>query len=159
MSTDTDSKIRQAFERLMLGRAEISDGTLTVSNICTEAGVSRASYYRSPQAAAIKTLLEAPLTQRPEAEDLREQVKQLTRTDRQLRAEHAAEIRDLRDTIKTYANQIQVLALLTAQLQGDNERLRSSVADSDNGITQLNAARARGRASDETRPSKRAKTS
>ena len=147
MSTDTDTKIHEAFERLMLGRAEITDGTLTVSNVCTEAGVSRASYYRSPQAATIKALLEAPRTQRPEADRLREQVQQLTRTDRQLRAKHASEIRGLRDTIKTYANQIQMLTLLTAQLQGDNERLRSSVTHADDGITQINTARARGRAS------------
>ncbi|MFJ6216736.1 hypothetical protein ACIQGZ_25910 [Streptomyces sp. NPDC092296] len=32
---------------------EITDGTVTVVNICTEAGISRASYYRSPVAAAV----------------------------------------------------------------------------------------------------------
>ncbi len=141
MSTDTDSKIRQAFERLMLGRPEISDGTLTVSNICTEAGVSRASYYRSAQAGAIKALLKAPRTQRPETDELREQIKQLTRAERQMRAEHAAEVRDLRDTIKTYANQIQVLALRTAQLESDNQRLHNGAAHALDGITPINAHR------------------
>lgn len=142
MSTDTDSKIRQAFERLMLGRPEISDGTLTVSNICTEAGVSRASYYRSAQAGAIKALLKAPRTQRPETDELREQIKQLTRAERQMRAEHAAEVRDLRDTIKTYANQIQVLALRTAQLESDNQRLHNGdTAHALDGITPINAHR------------------
>lgn len=102
MTSDTDSKIQHAFERLMLGRPEITDGTLTVSNICTEAGVSRASYYRSPQAALIKKLLDTPKTQRPETEDLRAQVKQLAKTERQLRTEHAAQVRELRATIKTY---------------------------------------------------------
>ena len=137
MSTDTDTKIHEAFERLMLGRAEITDGTLSVSSICTEAGVSRASYYRSPQAAAIKELLDAPSTQRPQIEDLRARVKQLTRTERQLRADHAGEIRELRETIKTYANQIQMLALRAGQLDDDNERLRDSLAEPGGNVTPL----------------------
>jgi hypothetical protein len=139
MSTDTDSKIQHAFERLMLGRPEITDGTITVSNICTEAGVSRASYYRSPQAAAIKQLLDTPRPERPEIEDLRAQVKQQTKTERQLRAGHAAETRELRHTIKTYANQIQVLALRYAKLQDDNQRLRGSLAATNNNITPLSS--------------------
>jgi hypothetical protein len=141
MSIETDSKIRQAFERLMLGRPEITDGALTVSNLCTEAGVSRASYYRSPQAAIIKEVLDTPQIQRPEIEDLRARVKQLTKTERQLRAEHAGEVRDLRDTIKTYANQIQALALLAGQLADDNERLRNSIPHTGGSITHLDTDR------------------
>lgn len=141
MSTDTDSKIQQAFERLMLGRPEITDGSLSVSNICTEAGLSRASYYRSPQAAAIKALLDTPQTGRPEIEDLREQVKALTRTERQLRAEHAGEVRELRDTVKTYANQIQTLALRSKQLEDDKERLRRSLEHAAGNITPLDIGR------------------
>ena len=139
MSTDTDTKIHEAFERLMLGRAEITDGTLSVSSICTEAGVSRASYYRSAQAASIKELLDTPSTQRPEIEDLRAQVKQLSKTERQLRAEHAGEIRDLRETIKTYANQIQMLTLRAGQLDDDNQRLRDSLAEPGGSVTLLSA--------------------
>jgi FtsZ-binding cell division protein ZapB len=142
MSTDTDTKIQQAFERLMLGRPEITDGTLTISNICAEAGVSRASYYRSPQAVTIKRALDTPQTPRPEIEDLRAQLTQLNKTERELRSQHAAEIRELRDTIKTYANQIQSLALGNAQLQEDNQRLRSLPPPGDN-ITPLNTARHR----------------
>ncbi len=137
MSNDTDTKIRQAFERLTVGRAEITDGALTVSNICIEAGVSRASYYRSGQAAAIKALLDTPPTQRPEIENLREQVKDLNKTERTLRAEHAAETRELRDTAKTYANQIQALALHVSQLSDDNRRLRESLERVPDNITQL----------------------
>jgi hypothetical protein len=140
MTTDTDSNIHDAFERLMLGRAEITDGTLTVSNICTEAGVSRVSYYRSPQAAAIKELLDAPRTQRPEVDDLRTQVKQLTRTERQLRAEHAGEVRDLRETVRTYANQIRVLALHADQLKRESEQLRNDLARPGGNVTPLSAA-------------------
>ncbi len=137
MSTDIDNRIHQAFERLMLGRPEITDGALSVSNICAEAGVSRASYYRSPHAAAIKRRLDTPQTQRPEIEDLRAQVKELNRTERRLRAEHATDVRELRDTIKTYANQIQVLALHAAQLEDDNQRLRTSLEHAADNVTPL----------------------
>jgi AcrR family transcriptional regulator len=141
MTSDTDARIQEAFERLMLGRPEITDGALTISNICAEAGVSRASYYRSSRAAAIKRLLDAPQTQRPEVEDLRDQVKQLKKADRQLRADHAAEVRELRETVKVYANQIQVLALHAAQLRDDNYRLHTSLAKTDDRITLLDSRR------------------
>ena len=52
-----DHAIMTAFVRLMQGRPELTDGAVTVTNICAEAGVSRASYYRSPVAPIIKTLL------------------------------------------------------------------------------------------------------
>lgn len=93
----------------MLGRAEITDGTLTVTNICTESGVSRASHYRSPFAAAIKEILHAPQPRRLELDELRHQVKHLKKTERDLRREHATEVRELTATIRTYANQIQAL--------------------------------------------------
>jgi len=141
MSSDTDTKIQEAFQRLVLGRPEITDGTLTISNICAEAGVSRASYYRSPQAAAIKHQLDTPHTQRPEIDDLRQQVKHLKTADRQLRSENAAEIRYLRETIKTYANQIQALALRADQLGHDNQKLRTSLDNSASNITPLSTAR------------------
>ena len=137
MNTDTDNRIQQAFDRLILGRPEITDGAITVSNICAEAGVSRASYYRSPHAAAIKGLLATPQIQRPEIEDLRTQVKRLKKTERQLRTEHSTEIRTLRDTIRTYANQIQVLTLRTAQLQDDNQRLQISLGRAGDNIIPL----------------------
>lgn len=119
--TETDRKINEAFDRLLAGHPEITDGKLTVSNICVEAGVSRASYYRSPQAAEIKRRLDTPQTARPELEDLRDQVSQLKKTERALRSEHAAHVRELKQTIKTYANQIQALALRVAQLEHDHQ--------------------------------------
>ncbi|MGW3692300.1 hypothetical protein ACWD6U_00205 [Streptomyces sp. NPDC005149] len=36
-------------------------------------------------------------------------------------------MRTLEETIRTYANQIQVLALHNAELQADNDRLRQAV--------------------------------
>ena len=58
--TDLDRQIMRAFEELMDGRAEITDGSMTAVNIAAEAGVSRASYYRSPVAVAIKEILATP---------------------------------------------------------------------------------------------------
>jgi septal ring factor EnvC (AmiA/AmiB activator) len=141
MSTETNHKIKEAFERLMLGRPEITDGTLTISNICLEARVSRASYYRSPHAAQIKQTLDTPQTKRPEIEQLREELRQLKRTERQLRSENASETRELRDTLKTYANQIQALTLHATQLQTDNLRLRDNLEHAGDNITPLKPRR------------------
>ncbi|WP_329486707.1 hypothetical protein OG618_08570 [Kitasatospora sp. NBC_01246] len=119
----------EAFERLMHGTPEITDGAVTVVNICTEAGVSRASYCRSPVAKAIKEILEAPQTRRPEPDELRAEVARLRKDERALRREHATALRELLDTVSTYANQIQVLALRNAELEEDNRRLRHQLEE------------------------------
>ncbi|MGW2284930.1 hypothetical protein [Streptomyces phaeochromogenes] len=64
--TDIDRGLMDAFERLMHGLPELTDGKITIVNLCTEAGVSCASCYRSPVAQAVKEILEAPQTRRPE---------------------------------------------------------------------------------------------
>jgi chromosome segregation ATPase len=56
-------------------------------------------------------------------EDLRQQVKELKNADKALRTQRASQIGELREQVKTYANQIQVLALHIGQLQDDNHRL------------------------------------
>ncbi|MGC5343416.1 hypothetical protein [Streptomyces sp. DT171] len=128
--TEIDRSLMEAFERLMHGLPEVTDGKITIVNLCTEAGVSRASYYRSPVAEAVKEILEAPRTRRSEPEELRAEVSRLNKAERELRSEHAAEVRELKDTVATYANQIQVLALRNAELETPNapllERLRQS---------------------------------
>ncbi|REK91103.1 hypothetical protein DY245_06550 [Streptomyces inhibens] len=58
--TDIDQALMDAFERLMHGLSETTDGKVTIVSVCTEADVSRASYYRSPVAQAVKEILEAP---------------------------------------------------------------------------------------------------
>ncbi|MER7793311.1 hypothetical protein [Streptomyces sp. NPDC097640] len=113
----------EGFERLMHGLPELTDGKITIVNLCTEAGVSRASCYRSPVAQAVKEILEAPQTRRPEPEELRAEVSRLKKAERKLRSGHAAEIRELKDTVATYANQIQVLALRNAELETRTARL------------------------------------
>lgn len=126
--TDLDRNLIAAFERLMANRPAITDGTITVTNICAEAGVSRASYYRSPVAAAVKEILTAPQTRRPEPDELRHQVTRLKQAERALRSEHATEVRELKATVATYANQIQALALRTAELEDETRRLRDQLA-------------------------------
>ncbi|MER5757440.1 hypothetical protein [Streptomyces sp. NPDC002088] len=41
--TAIDRSLMEAFERLMHGLPELTDGKITLVNLCTEAGVSRAS--------------------------------------------------------------------------------------------------------------------
>ncbi|MEV0036432.1 hypothetical protein [Streptomyces sp. NPDC050804] len=126
--SDIDRRIMRAFEQLMLGRPEITDGRTSAVNICAEAGVSRASYYRSPVSAAIKEVLGAPQAKRPEADELRQEIARLKKTVQELRSEKAVEIRELRSTVAAYANQIQILALRNAQLEADAQRLQAQVA-------------------------------
>ena len=140
--TNTDDKVKTAYDRLTHGRAEITDGHLTVTNICLEAGVSRASFYRSAHAPDIRRALSDPDdVPRPEPEQLREQVRQLNRAEKALRSQHASETRELRDTLKTYANQIQVLALHVNQLEDDNQRLQRRLQNAGDNITALPARR------------------
>ncbi|WP_431906644.1 hypothetical protein [Nonomuraea jabiensis] len=135
--TDLDRQIMTGFERLMLGRPEISDGTVTVTNICVEAGVSRASYYRSPVAAVVKELLAAPAVARPEVEELRAEISRLKKADRELRSEKAADIRELTATVTAYANHIQVLTLRNAELEEENRLLREKLEGTADNVTQL----------------------
>ncbi|WP_086809295.1 hypothetical protein [Streptomyces reticuliscabiei] len=132
--TDIDRQIMRAFERLMDGRPAITDGSVTSVNIAAEGGVSRASYYRSPVAAAIKEILSAPEVKRPEVDELKAEVARLRKQERALRREHAAEVRELKDTAATYANQIQILALRNAELERDAGKLRSQLSDSSDGV-------------------------
>ncbi|WP_406445406.1 hypothetical protein OHB00_49495 [Streptomyces sp. NBC_00631] len=46
----------------------------------------------------------------------------MKRAERELRSEHAAETRQLKSTVGTYANQIQVLTLRNAELEIQNTR-------------------------------------
>ncbi|WP_424862931.1 hypothetical protein [Streptomyces sp. MMS24-I29] len=131
--SDKDRAIMRAFEQLLDGRPEITDGSVNVVNIATEAGVSRASYYRSPVAGAIKEVLAAPSTKRPEVDELKAEIIRLRKELRDFRREKAAEVRDLKATVATYANQIQVLALRNAELEADATTLRGQIADATSG--------------------------
>lgn len=140
--TDIDQQIMRAFERLMLGRPEITDGRTSAVNIAAEASVSRASYYRSPVAAVIKGILNSPEAKRPETDELRQEITRLKQSERELRQEKGAEIRELRATVAAYANQIQILALRNAELEADARRLHAQLAGKQAGVVkQLKSAR------------------
>jgi septal ring factor EnvC (AmiA/AmiB activator) len=141
MMTSTDEKIKTAYDRLTHGRADITDGQLNITNICIEAGVSRASFYRSAHAPAIRHALTNPDAPRPETEQLRQQVRQLQHAEKTLRSQHATELRELRTTVKTYANQIQILALRVNQLEDDNQQLRRRLHKTGDNVTTLQARR------------------
>ncbi|MFE6977201.1 hypothetical protein [Streptomyces sp. NPDC057682] len=138
--TDIDRSLMGAFERLMHGLPELTDGKITIVNLYTEAGVSRASYYRSPVAQAVKEILEAPQTRRPEPDELRAEVSRLKKAERELRSEHAAEIRELKGTVATYADQIRVLALRNAELETQNARLLERLRQSGDNVAVLPAS-------------------
>ncbi|MGW9211263.1 hypothetical protein ACWGR4_30320 [Embleya sp. NPDC055664] len=142
--TDIDRALMEAFERLMHGLPELTDGKITVVNVCTEAGVSRASFYRSPVAQAVKEILEAPQTRRPEPEELRAEVSQLRKTERELRTAHAGEVRELKDTLATYANQIQCLTLRNVELEKDNARLVEQLQRAGGNVAALSVRVSRG---------------
>ncbi|MEU9472204.1 hypothetical protein AB0D78_37510 [Streptomyces avermitilis] len=135
--TDTDRAIMRAFEQLMGGRPEISDGSVTVVNIAAEAGISRASYYRSFVAAAIKEILAAPATERPEIDELKAEAAQLRKELRELRRQKAEETKELRRTAATYANHIQVLTLRNAELEGETAALRGQIEKAHEGTVRL----------------------
>jgi hypothetical protein len=135
----TDDKIQAAYDTLTAGRPGTTDGQLTVTNICAEAGISRASFYRSPLAGQIRADLADPgSTRRPEAEQLRVKVRELTAADKELRSKHAAEIRDMRATVRAYANQIQILTLRISQLEDDSKQLTARLQHAGDNVTPLN---------------------
>jgi hypothetical protein len=123
VSSHIDEKIRAAYQRL----AADTDEAVSVTRICAEAGLSRASYYRSPAAAEITQALNQPSPARPRVDQLAEEVRRLRRQERELRSAHAAELRELKETIAVYANQIQALALRNVELQEDADRLRQQL--------------------------------
>ncbi|MFF8729516.1 hypothetical protein ACF073_23915 [Streptomyces sp. NPDC015171] len=59
-----DQAIVYAFERIMSGSPERTNGGFTVTALCIEAGISRATCYRSPLAQTLTGLLQAPDTPR-----------------------------------------------------------------------------------------------
>ncbi|MFD6331663.1 hypothetical protein ACFWGI_19100 [Streptomyces niveus] len=90
-------------------------------------------------AQAVKEILEAPQTRRPEPEELRAEVSRLKKAERELRSEHAAEVRELKGTVATYANQIQFLTLRNAELETQNARLLERLRQSGDNVAVLPA--------------------
>ncbi|MEV0408956.1 hypothetical protein [Actinoallomurus sp. NPDC050550] len=134
----TRARLEDALTRLLAGQPARTDGELTVSNLCREAGVGRDSYYRSKDIVerfeAAKANAEA---RKPEVLRLRDELAETRREHNRTKTAHAEVVRELEDTIRTYANQIQALALRNAELEQHNRRLRERLDRGEADITQL----------------------
>ncbi len=136
--TTTQDRLGQALARLLAGQPAVTDGELTVTNLCREAGVGRDSYYRTPEVVARFTAArDSVATPGTELARLRDQVAALNRQVKDLKRGHAAQMSELEDQVRTYAGQIQVLVLANHELRRDNQRLRDQMARSDPGVSHL----------------------
>ena len=125
--TSTDTRLFEALTRLLAGPPTLTDGALTVSNLCREAGVSRHSYYRSPVKDRFIASRQHAEVHQPEVVRLRDEVRDLKAARRTDQREAAQQMAALEDLVRTYANQIQALTLANEELAADNRRLRQAV--------------------------------
>ncbi|GGM11400.1 hypothetical protein GCM10010129_64280 [Streptomyces fumigatiscleroticus] len=129
-----EDALRAASERLLRGEPIRSDGSLTVASLAAEAGVSRASTYRCPQAVAdFRKLVAEQEDAASSSMPLRQEVQALRAADRRLRKEHAREVRELRQSINILAQQVQFLTL-------ENQRL-TEASDQRNRVTRIESRR------------------
>ncbi|MET8326552.1 hypothetical protein [Streptomyces sp. NPDC005181] len=127
----TETALRAACERLLLGEPTRSDGSLTVASLAVEAGVSRASAYRHPHVLAeFRNLVSNREDAAVASASLRQEVQALKTAERRLRQEHAREVRELRSSINVLAQQVQLLTL-------ENQRL-SRAADGSDRVARIN---------------------
>jgi uncharacterized protein involved in exopolysaccharide biosynthesis len=113
VSRKTEDALRAAMNRLLEGASEHTDGRLSVANLAREAGVSRATANRAIAVLAEFRAAEARFRSGSVA-GLKERVREL---EAELRAARGGELAELRATIKTLAQQIQILAL-----EGEEQR-------------------------------------
>lgn len=113
-------------QRLLDGRAERTDGALTVANLAREAGVSRATANR---AGALLAEFRAAEERRRGSSPrvLKERIRAL---EAELRAVRGAEMAELRAFARTLAQHIQVLTLQVAERDAVIDGLREELARS-----------------------------
>ncbi|QIJ60660.1 helix-turn-helix domain-containing protein [Streptomyces sp. JB150] len=109
-------------DRLLAGEPQRSDGSLTVASLAREAGISRATAYRATEALEAFRQRVDERTSGPDVPaTLREHIRKLQGELREARRARYEEITDLRRSVDTLAQHVQVLTL-------DNERLRAELA-------------------------------
>ena len=113
VSQQPEDALRAAMMRLLEGTSVHTDGCLTVANLAREAGVSRATANRATAVLAEFRAAEARFRSGSVA-GLKERIREL---EADLRAARSGEMAELRATIKTLAQQIQILAL-----EGEEQR-------------------------------------
>ncbi len=107
VSQKTEDALRAAMMRLLEGTSVHTDGRLTIANLAREAGVSRATANRATAVLAEFRAAEARFRSGSVA-GLKERIREL---EAELQAARGRELAELRATIKTLAQHIQILAL------------------------------------------------
>jgi uncharacterized protein involved in exopolysaccharide biosynthesis len=123
VSQKTEDALRAAMMRLLEGTSVHTDGRLTVANLAREAGVSRATANRATAVLADFRAAEARFRSGSVA-GLKERIREL---EAELRAARGGELAELRATVKTLGQQIQILAL-----QGEEQRRLIAVLEEQN---------------------------
>ena len=113
ISQKTEGALRSAMKRLLEGTSVHTDGRLTIANLAREAGVSRATANRATAVLAEFRAAEARFRSGSVA-GLKARIREL---EAELRAARGGELAELRATVKTLAQQIQILAL-----EGEEQR-------------------------------------
>jgi DNA-binding MurR/RpiR family transcriptional regulator len=113
VSQKTEGALRAAMKRLLEGASEHTDGRLSIANLAREAGVSRATANRAAAVLAEFRAAEARFRLGSVA-GLKARIREL---EAELRAARGGEMAELRATVKSLAQQIQILAL-----QGEEQR-------------------------------------
>ena len=132
--TATDDALREAASRLLSGAPLHSDGALTVQDLAAEAGVSRASAYRSPVLVEFRQCMANQEAQAPATSSLQEEGRGLRAELKELRSRHAAETASLRAEADGLLQLVQVLTV-------EREALRRQLAQGGT-VSDLGARRA-----------------
>jgi hypothetical protein len=113
VSQKTEDALRVAMKRLLEGTSEHTDGRITIANLAREAGVSRATANRANAVLGEFRAAEARFRSGSVA-GLKARIREL---EAELRAARGRELAELRATVKTLAQHIQILAL-----EGEEQR-------------------------------------
>jgi hypothetical protein len=132
--TATDNALRQAASRLLAGAPLRGDGALTVQNVAVEAGVSRASAYRSPVLVEFRQGVANQEGHAPGTSSLQDENRGLRAELKELRSRHAAEAARLRADADGLLQLVQVLTV-------EREALRRQLAQGGT-VSDLDARRA-----------------
>ncbi len=109
--TVTDDALRHAARRLLDGTSLRTDGALTVQNLAREAGVSRATAYRSPVLGEFRDAIANHDADQPSVTPLRNQIRELNAELAETRRRHAQETGELRADRNQLLQLVQVLTL------------------------------------------------
>jgi acyl transferase domain-containing protein len=120
VSQKTEDALRAAIKRLLDGTSVHTDGRLNVANLAREAGVSRATANRATVVLAEFRTAEVRFRLGSVA-GLKARIREL---EAELRAARGGELAELRSTVRTLAQRIQILAL-----QGEEQRCLIAVLE------------------------------